>query len=842
MLFQASKHLFNAARLLILLLSISSGLSGCAASDVESSQQAIQLQRAGPDIVKRVAPHLQQQFDTIDSAEFLPVIIRLSEKPRLSSVDSIIAATDKSDRRVAVISHLRQHAYDSQRETLAALFTLQQAALVRNVRPLWVGNVISAEVTAEAIEYLLPITDIESIAADSEAPLFLASTAWGVRRINSEDVWLRPSGSFTGEGVVVAVLDSGADLDHPDLQERFWINPAEDLDGDGRLTRADNNGQDDDGNGFVDDVIGWDFESADNDPSPNLFESGRGGGHGTHVAGIIAGDGSNGIVTGVAPSTSLMILKINSQSSVWTAMQYALANGADIVNLSIGWTRSLSPDLGTWRVVIDNLVDAGVLVVTGSGSGGQAPLTHAPPPNDITTPGGVPRAMTVGALAQPEDLAWLDPVAAFSSGGPTSWQSVEHFADYPFPPGLLKPDISAPGVDITSTMIGGSYQSKSGTSMATAHVSGVAALLLEKDPDLLPHELVFILRETAWRFVNPNNVRGWGRVDALQAINHYYDSSAYDLAISDANEQWFTDSLWIDNDNDGQPDKPVAGVTNRVFARVRNIGAQSVGNAELRFYYTGAGTVSSDGITALNGKIPQGESFHYIGSYFAPVIGANGTSQDTVVGSVDWFIPASEDGTNHWSIGVDVVSPNPPNGEEANRGNNVALNNQFNISMFPGEIFTFRFFIHSDPRNPDEAFDLEVVRGGLSQDFDIRLSLDEVAAEKWVERVRGFEPVDADDIAEFPADVAQYVNKSMRLLGNEGQLERIALTGERPVLARLTIRAPDFGSLDYEPTQQQNQILIVNAANGSGVFGGLALNISITPDATPIDKVIYTVK
>jgi subtilisin family serine protease len=842
MLSHVSKCIFNAARLLIVLAGINSILSGCAASDVDSSQHTIQLQRAGPDAAQLVAPHLQQQFDTVEATQFLPVVIRLSADPGLGSADSIIAAIGKSNRRAAVISHLRQHAHDSQRETLAALFTLQEAELVRNVQPLWVGNVISAEVTAEAIEYLLPITDIESIAADTEAPLFLASTAWGVRRINSEDVWLRPSGSFTGEGVVVAVLDSGADLDHPDLIDRFWVNSAEDLNGDGRLTRADSNGQDDDANGFVDDVVGWDFESADNDPSPNLFESGRGRGHGTHVAGIIAGDGSNGVATGVAPGASLMILKINSQSSVWAAMQYALTNGADIVNLSIGWTNSLSPDLGTWRNVIDNLVDAGVLVVTGSGSGGQAPLTHAPAPNDITTPGRVPRAMTVGAVAQPTDLAWLDPVASFSSGGPTSWQSVENFRDYPFPPGLLKPDISAPGVNITSTMIGGSYQTKSGTSMATAHVTGAAALLLEKDPSLLPHELVFILREAAWRFVNPNNVRGWGRVDALQAINHHYDRSAYDLAISDANNVWFADGVWIDNDGDGQSDEPVAGMTNRVFARVRNIGAQSVGNAELRFYYTDAGTVSSNGIAAFKGGIPKTGALRYIGSYFAPVIGASGTTQDMVVGGVEWLIPASEDGTNHWSIGVDVVSPNPPNKGEMNRINNVALNNQFDITMFPGEIFTFRFFIHGDPRSLNEPFDLEVVRGGLSQDFDVQLSLDEVTADKWVERVRGFEPVDPDEVAEFPADVAQYVNKSMKLLGDKGQLERIALTGGRPVLARIIIRAPDFSSLDYQPTQQQNQILIVNAVNGGGIFGGLALNISITPDATPIKKVIYTVK
>jgi len=839
---RVNKRIVDAARPLVLLSIIASLVCACVSPEIDSARTANEDQQLAPGAAQRVTSHLKDQFDALEGRQFVPVIIRLSEKSDLRKADAVIYAEGKSHRRAAITSHLRQHALITQSEIRNSLSELQTAGLVRNVQPLWVVNVISAEVTAEAIDYLLPISGIESIAADTEAPIFLANTTWGVKQINSQDVWLQASGRYTGEGIVVAVLDSGADLDHPDLVKRFWINPAEDLDGDGKLTRSDNNGQDDDANGFVDDVVGWDFESADNDPSPNLFESGRGRGHGTHVAGIIAGDGSNGVSTGVAPGAKLMILKINSQSSVWAAMQYALENGADIVNISVGWTNSLSPDLGTWRDVIDNLVDAGVLVVTGAGSGGQAPLTHAPVPNDITTPGRVPRAMTVGAVAMPTDLAWLDPVAPFSSAGPTSWQSVEYFRDYPFPPGLLKPDITAPGVGITSTMIGGSYQLKSGTSMATPHVSGAAALLLEKDPNLLPHELVFILRETAWRFVNPNNVRGWGRVDALQAVNHYYDSSAYDLAINTANDLWFTESVWIDNDNDGRPDEPVAGMTNRVFAQIRNIGGQSVGNAEIRFFYTDAGTVSSGESGAYRGGIPEVGALRYISSYFAPVIGPSGTSQDTVVGSVDWFVPASVDGTNHWSLGVDVVAPNPPNKEETNRTNNVAFTNHFNITVFPGEIFTFRFFIHGDPRGLNEPFDLEVVRGSLSQDFDVQLSLDEVSADKWVERMRGFEPVEPDEVAESPADVAEYVNKSMKLLGDKGQLERISLTDGRPVPARIIIRAPEFTSLDYEPTEQQNEYLVVNATNSSGIFGGLALNISISPDATPINKVIYTVK
>ena len=261
-------------------------------------------------------------------------------------------------------------------------------------------------------------------------------------------MWSRTAGDVTGAGVVVAVLDSGADLDHPDLRNRFWLNHAEDIDGDGMLTTADRNGIDEDGNGNIDDVVGWDFESSDNDPSPNLFESGRARGHGTHVAGIIAGDGSNGMSTGMAPGAQLMILKINSQRSVWQAMEYALINGADIVNLSIGWPRSAAPDLATWRDVVDNITDAGVLVVAGAGSGGEAPLVHSPAPEDITTPGRVPRALTVAALDAPSDNPWLDPVAKFSSTGPVSWQAVPGFNDYPFPPGLRKPDVTAPGVNV----------------------------------------------------------------------------------------------------------------------------------------------------------------------------------------------------------------------------------------------------------------------------------------------------------------------------------------------------------------------------------------------------------
>jgi len=814
----------SARSLLVFLLFLASGLTACAGSSpapesrpvepTDAEQLRLRNQNADPIVAKGI----RSELESLGPGQFVPAVVRLKQKADLTSVVAMQNATNRSVRRQAAITHLQDYAAKEQSSIKLAMAGLEAEGLIRNMQPMWLANVICLDVTLDAVKFLSQFPEIEYIAGDAAAPLFLQETAWGVRHINSPEVWKRTAGGITGNDVVVAVLDSGADLNHPDLTNRFWTNSGEDLNGDGRLTLADKNGLDDDGNGFIDDVIGWDFESADNDPSPNLFESGRARGHGTHVAGIIAGDGSNGIATGVAPGARLMILKINSQRSVWSAMQYALTNGADVLNMSIGWTQASSPDLKTWRDIVDNLADAGLLVVAGAGSGGRAPLVHAPAPEDITTPGRVPRAFTVAAAAAPTDRAWLDPVARFSSVGPVSWQSVRGFSDYPFPPGLMKPDVTAPGVNITSTMIGGSYVAKSGTSMAVAHVSGVAALLLEQDPTLLPHDLAFQLRETAWRFSDPNDVRGWGRIDALKAVELRRESFVYDLAINKPNNLWQTESIWIDNDGDGKPDQPIAGINNRVYARIRNLGGEVVGNAEMRFYYASAGTMGGKGIDDVGAVLSDSGVFEYIGSY------------------------SSTENTTHWSIAVDVVSPNPPNDVEADRSNNAAINNFFDITMVPGQVSTFQFYIHGDPRRILQPFDLEVIRKRLPLDFDVELSLDEVATDKWVEGMRGFEPVTPVLLAEFPTGAADNVSKSIRLLGDRGQLERVALTDGKPLLARIVIRAPEIDSDIYSERGAPAQYIVVNTANDHGTFGGLTLKISIDQDATELNNIIYAQK
>jgi len=122
------------------------------------------------------------------------------------------------------------------------------------------------------------------------------------------------------------------------------------------------------------------------------------------------------------------------------------------------------------------------------------------------------------------------------------------------------------------------------------------------------------------------------------------------------------------------------------------------------------------------------------------------------------------------------------------------------------------------------------------------LSLDEVATDKWVEGMRGFEPVTPVLLAEFPTGAADNVSKSIRLLGDRGQLERVALTDGKPLLARIVIRAPEIDSDIYSERGAPAQYIVVNTANDHGTFGGLTLKISIDQDATELNNIIYAQK
>ena len=176
------------------------------------------------------------------------------------------------------------------------------------------------------------------------------------------------------------------------------------------------------------------------------------------------------------------------------------------------------------------------------------------------------------------------------------------------------------------------------------------------------------------------------------------------------------------------------------------------------------------------------------------------------------------------------------------RGNNVALSSHFNITVYPGEVFTFKFQLQGDPLDPGRPFSLDVVRRNLPQDFEVRLAFDDENVGTAIRNARGFVPVAAIGIAEIPAGALSDGGSDIRLSGERGQLEFAASTGHNPITARIVVRAPDIDSRYYGNANRQRQYLIVNTADGDRTLGGLTLNIRISPDATPVKNVIYTVK
>ncbi len=259
--------------------------------------------------------------------------------------------------------------------------------------------------------------------------------------IDAPEAWDTQTGSST---VVVAVLDTGADWNHEDLTDNIWNNDDEAEDG-----------ADSDGNGYIDDIRGWDFvKMPDGDNDPDDDHSGTY--HGTHVSGTIGAKGDNGTgVTGVNWSVSIMPLKIlDDQGSGLVsheieAIDYAIANGANIINASFSGESYSQSEYDAIRDARDD----GVLFVAAAGNYGQdnGDIPAYPASYELDN------IIGVAATNQNDGLAW------FSNYGATSV------------------DVAAPGVNIYSTKAGDSYQYLSGTSMATPHVAGLAALIWAED-------------------------------------------------------------------------------------------------------------------------------------------------------------------------------------------------------------------------------------------------------------------------------------------------------------------------------------------------------------------------
>lgn len=282
-----------------------------------------------------------------------------------------------------------------------------------------------------------------NVAPLADVAFFGSSRDWSLNQLGAPEAW---AAGYAGQGVTVAVVDSGVDLTHPELVHSIFVNPGE----------IPGNGLDDDQNGFVDDVHGYDFVSNDSNPSD-------GNGHGTHVAGTIAA-ANNGLgATGVAPQAKILPIRVldnrgsGNSNSVAAGIRYAARMGADIINLSLGGSYSSAIE-----AAIDYAHSLGSLVIAAAG-------------NESAALPGFPARFS----ATKENV--------LSVGATTSASALSNFSNRVGSSGAQQVD--APGSGIYSTWLGGGYATLSGTSMAAPHVAGLAALALSANSTLTPAQL-----------------------------------------------------------------------------------------------------------------------------------------------------------------------------------------------------------------------------------------------------------------------------------------------------------------------------------------------------------------
>jgi subtilisin family serine protease len=280
----------------------------------------------------------------------------------------------------------------------------------------------------------------------------LGGNNWGADLVKAPEVWAK---GYTGQGVVVAVLDTGVDYNHNDLKGNIWTNSNEIAD----------NGKDDDGDGFIDDVYGWNFADNNNNTLDKY-------GHGTHVSGTIAGENNGFGVTGIAYDAKIMPVKVlddegrGNRSDIAEGIRYAVDHGANVINLSLG--SRFADDDGTYQPALEYASSKGVVVVMAAGNDGDFQPGY---PAHYADKWGI----AVGAVDKNNSMADFSNRAGMN---PLTY-------------------VTAPGVGVYSTVSGNQYASYSGTSMAAPHVAGVVALMLSASPNLTDAQVRQIVSETA---------------------------------------------------------------------------------------------------------------------------------------------------------------------------------------------------------------------------------------------------------------------------------------------------------------------------------------------------------
>jgi beta propeller repeat protein len=401
------------------------------------------------------------------------------------------------------------------------LETTQTLGLERwSIQGMSVKDVMASYGNDPAIDYIQPNFIVRTTATTPNDPRF--NELWGLNNtgqtggiadadIDVPEAWDLQTGNSS---VVVGIIDTGVDYNHPDLNDNMWTNAGE-IAGDGL---------DNDGNGFVDDVHGYDFVYEDSDPQ-DVY------GHGTHVAGTIAAEANNAEgVVGVNWNAKIMALKFLNDSG-WgysfdaiQAIEYAILMkknyGVDIKLTNNSWGGG-----GFDQGLYDAIAAAGQegqLFIAAAGNGGG---------NDNDINPFYPAAYNLDNIISVVATNSSDQLAVFSNIGATTV------------------DLAAPGQDVLSTVPGNGYASYSGTSMATPHVSGVASLLWSQDPSLSSQEIKELLLTTtdplpalAGKMVSGGRLNAFNAVSEVGPPNEIIGTDADDV-ITGTNQRDLIDAL-----------------------------------------------------------------------------------------------------------------------------------------------------------------------------------------------------------------------------------------------------------------------------------------------------------
>lgn len=325
---------------------------------------------------------------------------------------------------------------------LSGLYALRfDAAKVDNL-----NSLIEQLQAVDDVEYAEPNYIVHACVEPASDPLY--AEQWGPAAIGADKLWDVPT--ITDKRPVIAILDTGVDIEHPDLADNIWTNT---LESDGV------DGSDDDGNGFADDIHGWDFVNQ----SPRMRDN---NGHGTHCAGIAAAVGGNGIgIVGANPDALIMPITVmqsngtGDMATIIKGLDYARANGADVISMSFGsysHSQALCDALG-------KAYQKSILVAA-AGNDNLCIYRHRCPINGLQGAPMFPAAYSfvLGVQASMDDSGWLAPFSNFDEDGPITSSYSE----------LYNYELRAPGTSVVSTFPNGQYRTLHGTSMACPLVAG----------------------------------------------------------------------------------------------------------------------------------------------------------------------------------------------------------------------------------------------------------------------------------------------------------------------------------------------------------------------------------